>query len=531
MHATFRTPFLLFLSGALVSIASAQELSFQPRADFDFAAELPRQMAQADFDHDGHLDLVATNLGQGGGRIDVHFGDGSSDFGSNYELPLPSAEALGLGDFDHDGWMDIAAGITVWAHQDVHLFRNDHAGGFTPSTVLYPLAYGPKGLAAADFDGDGHLDLAIASTSSSNVLTWFPGNGDMTFDAGRVVPSTSQDSATRLIAADFNADGKPDMAMSRTTGARVFINPLPGFQFQNSFDLPTNAPIVSLAAADVDGDGVLDLVTASGTGFLDVWQGAGDGTFGLLQEYPVPGAPSDLRAGDVNSDGVVDVLISSSSGLQLYLGLGGGAFGAQQTVASGVQPTACELGDWNGDGRLDLATACSNGGGQAYLSVHEQRAPTAEAYCFGDGSVPTACPCGNTGATGNGCASSFNAAGAHLTATGSTAQDDVVLVGSGMQATGTCLFLQGDLVDPVGVVFGDGVSCTGGALLRLRSVTLASGWASFPAPPETVTLSARGGVVVGSGAVRSYTVYYRNAAAAFCPPATFNAANAYRITW
>ncbi len=156
------------------------------------------------------------------------------------------------------------------------------------------------------------------------------------------------------------------------------------------------------------------------------------------------------------------------------------------------------------------------------------------AYCAGDGlsSPPTTpCPCANVGAAGNGCASSFNAAGAHIDAAGAVASDTVVLTGSGMQASGICVFLQGDLVDPNAYAFGDGITCTGGALTRLRAVALSGGSASFPVAPETITLSQRGGVTVGSGAVRSYTVFYRNAAAAFCPPFTFNVANSYQITW
>jgi hypothetical protein len=375
-----RVPILLSALIALAPVPSGQNLQFQPRVDFDLATELPRQAAMADFDHDGNLDLVVTVTGLGGGRIDVHFGDGNSDFGNSQEIPLDSAEAIGLGDFDADGWMDIAAGITVVWHQDVHIFRNDHNGGFTHSSVVYPLAYGPLGLATADFDADGQLDLAVASTSSSYALTWFPGNGNMTFGPGHVVPSTGQDSATRLISADFNNDGKPDLAMSRTTGARVFVNPLPGFQFQNAFNLPVNYPIGSLVAVNVDGDGILDLVTESDAGHLGVWHGVGDGTFTLLHDYAIPGYSTDIRAGDINSDGRVDVMVSTFSGIQLYLGMGGGAFSPPQTVASGVQPMACGLGDWNGDGRLDLAVACNNNAGPSYMSVHEQIPPTPPAW-------------------------------------------------------------------------------------------------------------------------------------------------------
>jgi len=184
----------------------------------------------------------------------------------------------------------------------------------------------------------------------------------------------------------------------------------------------------------------------------------------------------------------------------------------------------------------------SGGNDGAYANFHMELyakvscAPPAPglAYCFGDGLDPlvtTACPCNNFGAPGNGCASSFNANGANITATGQVALDDVVLQGSGMNATGNSIFLKGDTDDAGGVVFGDGVRCAVGTLIRLRTVPLVAGTSAFPDSTQTITLSARGGTPVGSGLTGYYTVYYRNAAAAFCPPGTFNTANGYQITW
>ncbi len=196
--------------------------------------------------------------------------------------------------------------------------------------------------------------------------------------------------------------------------------------------------------------------------------------------------------------------------------------------------------DPNGNWTLVVADDAAGDGGTLVrwdLIVRTCVAGPGTEYCAGDGlsSPPTTpCPCGNTGAAGNGCASSFNAAGAHITGSGTTALDNVVLTGTGMQASGICVFLQGDAIDPNGFQFGDGMTCTGGALVRLRGVALGvtvPNGAQFPGPPETITLSQRGGVTVGSGAIRSYTVFYRNAAVGFCPPFTFNTRNSYRITW
>ena len=158
--------------------------------------------------------------------------------------------------------------------------------------------------------------------------------------------------------------------------------------------------------------------------------------------------------------------------------------------------------------------------------------PALPGFCFGDGTeagFTTLCPCGNFGTAGHGCANSVDATGALLGSTGAPAADDVVLAGSRMPATVACIYLQGDAL--ADTVFGDGVRCAGGALLRLRTKVNVAGASSFPDSVETVTLSQRGGVTIGSGVRRWYQAYYRNAAAAFCPPETFNVTNGVVVDW
>ncbi|MFO1011553.1 MAG: CHRD domain-containing protein [Planctomycetota bacterium] len=168
--------------------------------------------------------------------------------------------------------------------------------------------------------------------------------------------------------------------------------------------------------------------------------------------------------------------------------------------------------------------------GQGVFQIDTATGPTA--FCFGDGTLTdhtTPCPCGNVGAAGNGCANSVNANGGNLASTGTPALDDVVLNGSGMPASVSCIYLQGTALDDV--VFGDGVRCTGGSLLRLRTRANVGGASAFPDSTDTVTLSQRGGVTPGSGVTRYYQTYYRNSAAVFCPPETFNVTNGLVILW
>lgn len=158
--------------------------------------------------------------------------------------------------------------------------------------------------------------------------------------------------------------------------------------------------------------------------------------------------------------------------------------------------------------------------------------PAIASFCAGDGALSdhtTPCPCGNNGASGNGCGNSAKATGARLAATGTPASNDVVLRGTDMLPTVLCIYLQGDAL--VDAVFGDGVRCTGGTLLRLRAKGNSGGASSFPDATDSIALSARGGVAIGSGASRYYQAYYRNSAPAYCPPDAFNVTNGLRIDW
>jgi hypothetical protein len=150
-------------------------------------------------------------------------------------------------------------------------------------------------------------------------------------------------------------------------------------------------------------------------------------------------------------------------------------------------------------------------------------------YCSGDGSG-TACPCGNSGAPGNGCASSVVAGGAHLQGSGSASvsNDTFVLNGTNMP-NGSALYYQGTqrTAGGAGSVFGDGLRCAGGAVVRLGTKTNTGGASSYPSAGNT-PISVKG--ADSAGDVRDYQVWYRNATM-FCTPSTFNLSNGLEITW
>ncbi len=153
----------------------------------------------------------------------------------------------------------------------------------------------------------------------------------------------------------------------------------------------------------------------------------------------------------------------------------------------------------------------------------------AQGFCFGDG-TGTPCPCGNVGALGNGCPSSVNPDGANLLASGSSslAFDTLVLSGTGM-TNSSALYFQGtsQAGGGSGAVFGDGLRCAAGSIVRLKTVVNVTGASQYPEPGDP-SVSLRG--MVGAPSTRTYQVWYRNAAA-FCNAETFNLSNGVQVTW
>jgi len=161
-----------------------------------------------------------------------------------------------------------------------------------------------------------------------------------------------------------------------------------------------------------------------------------------------------------------------------------------------------------------------------------------ESFCAGDGSLATACPCGNTGAPGRGCENSAATGGALLAASGPTSPDGVVLTSSGELPVSTTIFLQGNAPIVSGVVFGDGVRCVGGTLKRLFVKIASGGTAVAPdfgsGDPTIGARSAFLGDPIAPGSTRWYQAYYRDANLGFCPAPpgnSWNVSSGVAIAW
>jgi hypothetical protein len=315
----------------------------------------------ADFNNDGFLDLVVGAQDSNGFFIDTYYGHGDGTFQQVFpnHAVLPASLMI-AGDFNKDQFLDIAAldGIGNTA-----IFDNHSGSFFLPNQVLRSPSIG---LAEADFNRDGKLDLLVTGSLSQNsgYANIYLGNGNGTF-AGATNIYHETGSGNPAVG-DFNGDGKLDFAVpydnGGSTGVAIYLGNGDGtFQSPKSYGVADRATTASVA--DINGDGKLDIITNGG-----VLLGNGDGTFttGAAIDVCNSGCPvSNPQIGDFNGDGKLDVAI----GFWLLLGNGDGTFQAPILLSTDAASTVA-MGDFNSDGKLDLA------GESLYLQVPMILSPT-----------------------------------------------------------------------------------------------------------------------------------------------------------
>jgi hypothetical protein len=229
------------------------------------------------------------------------------------------------------------------------------------------LALGPGvTIATADMNGDGTPDLVELSTDDStvNVVT-VDANGDFSLLPPQSFADISQMSSVAI--ADVNGDGIPDVIISDSRGSaagvRVLLNDGHGsLAADQSYPSETGAGVgpVSVSVADINGDGKPDLVTANGRdGSVSVLINNGDGTFAAPVTYAAGTDPVAVAVGDVNGDGFPDLVVADSAGnsVQILLNDGDGSFAAPVATLDGSGPVAVVLADVDGDGHPDIVVA------------------------------------------------------------------------------------------------------------------------------------------------------------------------------
>jgi hypothetical protein len=220
----------------------------------------------------------------------------------------------------------------------------------------------PAGVVSADFNGDGHLDLAVTNRID-NTVSVLLGNGDGTFGGVRTFRAGAGPVA--IAAADFNGDTHIDMVTANKGDDSISILLGRGDgTFQPRVDLTSTTGPVTILSADFNGDGVPDLATANQVaGRISIWLGSGNGTFAGRMDFPTGGGPVALAAADFNKDGKLDLIAANYEEWSVVLlqGDGAGGLGPATQILSRSFPVALALGDFDSDGKLDVVSAHASG--------------------------------------------------------------------------------------------------------------------------------------------------------------------------
>ena len=315
-------------------------------------------VATGDFNNDGIPDLAWINS-QGSSTVFVSLGVGDGSFNFPTSVSLPNlAFMLAVADLNGDGKADLIVPNSLGGTTVSVLLGN--GDGTFQAPVSYFSGTQPDFVAVGDFDGDGHPDLAVVN-EGLNSISILLGVGDGTFGAP-VGTNTVGSGPLAVAVGDFNGDGILDLAVSNSNDSNVGILIGVGdgtFAGQTTVPLPGGAQPYWLTTGDLRKTGVLDLVVPNGSDTnAFVLLGNGDGTFATAVAYQTGDAGQGVSLGDVNGDGILDIVTANTGEdgtVSVLLGVGDGTFLTHAEYAVGNGPANVALADFNGDGMLDIA--------------------------------------------------------------------------------------------------------------------------------------------------------------------------------
>jgi hypothetical protein len=317
-------------------------------------------LTSADVNNDGNLDVVFGAEASVPDGLYVMLGEGNGKFKAPLFSTAAAISSIALADVNGDGLLDVALPIYSLGTVEISLGNGKGEFGVSQTTSTPGTNYIPEASVAADFNGDGKLDIAIEEMNyPSGQVSVILGNGKGGFGSPIVSPLLYSGAA--MLSGDFNGDGIPDLIVQDeySSGFQVLLG-----NGNGSFQTPVNTGLsttsfLTFALGDVNGDGKTDVVVIeldSAESVISVYLSNGDGTFTLGAQYTSSYLYDTPTLADVNGDGNLDLVIDSfAMPLQVMLGNGNGTFQNPIAGPSATFNSQMVIQDFNGDGIPDIA--------------------------------------------------------------------------------------------------------------------------------------------------------------------------------
>jgi type II/III secretion system protein/VCBS repeat protein len=355
----------------------------------------PDFIATGDLNNDSFPDLIVANNTDN--TLSVFLGNGDGTFGSATTTDLETGAGpvwIATGNFNpltnSDTFLDLA--VVNKALNSVSILLGKGDGTFTAAPDL-TTGKSPVSAIAANFHDTlvgSSLDLAVAN-QADNSISLFQGNGDGTFKPPTLLQLPAGFQPTGLTAAALTGSGHTDLIVTDqgNNSVSVFLGNGDG-TFQPPTDYATGAAPVYVATGDFNGDSILDLAVANNAdNTVSILAGipsaantsVGSGTFQTQNVFPTAAGPTSLAVADYNVDGQLDIAVAASgdNAVSVLLGLGRGLFGPHFELPVGTDPVSIVTADFDANGKPDVATA-DKGSNTATVILNESQFTTGNGF-------------------------------------------------------------------------------------------------------------------------------------------------------
>jgi hypothetical protein len=391
---------LTVLAIATVTASAQGNPLLLPAVLYDSGGAQASSVVVADVNRDGIPDLLVSNVcvspsGCVNGTIGVLLGNGDGTFKAavTYDSGGYLAIAMAVGDVNGDGKPDLivvsAYGNTKFADGTIGVLLGNGDGTFQPAVTYSTDGFSATAIAVADLNGDGKLDVVVTNCdvgtgngscyTGAGVVSVLLGNGDgtfqtaVTYELGQILGTAGADG---VAIADINGDGIPDLVIA--TGSADSEDPgelviMLGegngtFSVQNTYQVGLHSPASAPRVADANGDGINDLLAVSDLG-VSVLYGY-NGSFRPAVNFGVNATAGSVAVADINGDGIPDLIVGSSEGPAVLFGVGSDHFQTALIYSAGLNGSGvAAVADLNNDGKPDVVVTSGENDGDGAVGV------------------------------------------------------------------------------------------------------------------------------------------------------------------